>query len=440
MTARKKVLNIPVVEGNKTEEKVNYFREINGNILFVLMTLALVVFPQLTTVIKSIGIPLMLLWLFFKDEFYLLLFPVCLFESVWGQLFAGRIGILTIYLLLLVVKIFVDKRITIPVNSNLLPVAFVLFYGLYSFFAIGNNEWLRLVVYVFFACCIMSYVSKSDTLKQQLLFIVLISALANGITMALALNGGESIIEGGEAISFRSWGLGLIDPNYSSFICCLGVAVVMNLPKAKWNTVVAIASLLIFAVGIFRSGSRAGFLCFLILLIVKLFMTGGIIKKILYIAGVALAAFAIFTFIVPRFDFADWTLNRFSDIFDFISGSNIADISGGRTDLFAKYVKYIFSQDLFGLIFGFNILQSDELFGAVGVIHATHNTYLDYILAFGLIGFAILWGLYIVQTVRHFTKRTQMDNAFFMMKLTGLVFSISLSFASRIIWWFLVFI
>lgn len=440
MTKTRMLTGISAVKQSENKKTEWDLQAINGNILFILLTLVLTVLPQVSVALKMVGIPLLFLWMFWREEFYLLLFPVCLFESVWGQLFAGRIGILTVYLLLLIFKFLYDKNLKIPVNHNLIPVGCVLIYGVYAFVAEGANEWLRLVIYVFFACCILWYVSKSEMLKKSMLMIVLLSALANGLTMALALNGGESIIEGGEAISFRVWGLGLVDPNYSSFICCLGVAIALNLPRARWSAIISIASLIIFAIGIFRSGSRAGLLCFGILLIIKLIMTGGLGRKLLYIAGFIVVAFIILKFVVPNLEFVDWTLARFSDLFAFISGDSTVDITGGRTDLFAKYIDYIFNQDFLSLIFGFNVLQSKDLYGAVGVTHATHNTYLDYILAFGLIGFVLLWTTFIIKAVNYFKKKTPVDNALFMMKLTGLIFAASLSFASRIIWWFLVFI
>jgi hypothetical protein len=115
-----------------------------------------------------------------------------------------------------------------------------------------------------------------------------------------------------------------------------------------------------------------------------------------------------------------------------------------RTTITESYLNYYARQGIIRQLFGGNIIASPDLLTAVGSSSVTHNVYLDYLMAFGAIGGLIMLGFFIFRTIQYFVKYEVTDileyKAVFLMKISTLMFGITLAFLQVPLWWYVCFI
>ncbi len=399
---------------------------------YVLMTFAACTVPALKPVLSYVGLPVILMILFFSDDFKYLAFPVCLFESVWGNLIFGRIGVLTIYMLFAFVRMVLKKESKLKVDYQFTAVLIVVLYCIYSFITEGGNDWIRIACYAFLIWKL--YIEEGYS-KKKLMYTILAAAIAMAIVLIFGLAGSEKFIENG-VVGYRTNGLGYSDPNYSSFVCCLGTCVALCLPKFKYSSLASVGLILLFALAIFTSGSRGSLIILAFILCIKWILVKGVSRKLLYIfAGVVVAIFLI-TYVLPKAEFFNELMSRLLTLFS----SSEAMTNSGRTSIAENYIDYFWKQNIVQMMFGGNVLQSKGFASASGITSAAHNLYLDYLMAFGFVGGVIMLSIHGSRMVNLFKMKDNESQCVFLMKISALVMGFSLSFFVKIIWWCVMFI
>lgn len=164
------------------------------------------------------------------------------------------------------------------------------------------------------------------------------------------------------------------DPNYYAInvIIALCLIVVLNHKKMLGTTasLVLATPLVIFAV---MTYSKSAFLMLFLPLFMLLYSK---IKNRKHLAFVMLfigILVLIFSIIAGKIEFLDIVLSRFT------AADDAAELTTGRSDIWIEYFDY-FASNAFALIFGGG-LNAKLVSGA-----AAHNTYVDLILYFGIIG------------------------------------------------------
>lgn len=120
------------------------------------------------------------------------------------------------------------------------------------------------------------------------------------------------------------------------------------------------------------------------------------ISKIKYIMIFLLAAIIgiwIFSIISKKIGFnaIDLIIARF------VKGGDIADNTTGRVDIWKDYIEIFKASGIKKLLFGFGFNTE--------VIHAAHNTFIEFFYHFGFIG-TVLWGVYFIYCGNLFRKKT----------------------------------
>ena len=184
------------------------------------------------------------------------------------------------------------------------------------------------------------------------------------------------------------------DPNfYSAHItAALSGLLVVLLSGNKRNKMfwpIALACMLLYCglMSVSKSFSLISVCLLLLWFVALLFQRGRLSVKVtmmvvLIVAGVFLLSSTVFT------DMLDAIVSRFS------SDSNLSDLTTGRTDLWAYYIRAMFEDGRL-LLFGQGF--TDVIFGE----KATHNTILQCVFQLGLVGSALLvmWIVYYVKAL-----------------------------------------
>lgn len=425
-------MNLNSKTSNVIDNNTNKKHHIVWVLVYILITFLSCVIPSAKPIFLYAGVPLIFIMLFFSDDFKYLAFPVCLFESVWGNIIFGRIGILTIYMLVVFVYIAFKRKVKFKLDYQFVAVLLVVSYCLFSYVREGGNDWIRMACYAFI---IWNFYVDEDYSKKKLMYVILCSAIAMAVVLVFGLAGSESFIKDG-VVGYRANGLGYADPNYSSFVCCLGACVALCLPKFKYSNLLSIGLILMFALAILSAGSRGSFIILFFILFVKLILTKGAIRKLLYVFLGVFIAFLLVVFVLPRLELFSASISRLMTVFS----ASDAFSDSGRTSIVEIYLEYFKNQNIFQMLFGGNVLQSKALYSSLGVSKAAHNLYLDYLMAFGGIGSIIMLAIHGSRMVTLLKEKDIESQCIFLMKVSALAMSFSLSFFTKIIWWYLMFI
>lgn len=177
------------------------------------------------------------------------------------------------------------------------------------------------------------------------------------------------------------------DPNYFSLYICLAVAMLFTLKKHRALDYIFLVALTAFGL---LTASR---MCFILLVFIAVV---GILYNSLKINNRARSNFAVGTVAVlgvSIFIFRDSVYTLFQNLLDRsgissgISNIDMTQLTAGRTDIVADYLN-ILSSNITCLTVGYGLQYHKYLTAFHGA--GAHNTYLDIVLAWGILGAAIM--------------------------------------------------
>ena len=128
------------------------------------------------------------------------------------------------------------------------------------------------IIFIIFCIFIISQRVQKDTkYARNIPYVLLCSSIFNVIALVFGLT---STIEGVE----RQLGLGFSDPNYTSFVCILGLIVLMFDTYLVKHRIFSVLGVVLYILAIFTTGSRLVTLpCFINMFKILLFK--GIVAK-----------------------------------------------------------------------------------------------------------------------------------------------------------------
>lgn len=403
-------------------------------VLFCLVAFLIALVPELVLPLKYLVIPVVLILLLRFDSFNYLLFPLTFLDNMIGTYISSRFTLIWFYLLFLCFKLFIlERRTVLSKDQIVLLMGVVLYFFGVALPVYGMNS-IKMLLIVFCSSILSQDWYKKPEQLKKLQFVVIASALVSALSLAFGLAGTMDDAE------MRAIGIGFKDPNYSSLVCCLGLCSSMNYKSSKYKWLRIVITIL-FIFGVFRSGSRTGLIVTAAILIIELLSTHGIKKKLKGIVlAVAIVLFFLF-FILPRFStILSPLILRLVITWNSFSRGDLISATADRTTIAESYLNYYKRQDIIKQLFGGNIIASPDLLTAVGCSSVTHNVYLDYLMAFGAIGGLIMLGFFIFRTIQYFVKYEVTDileyKAVFLMKISTLMFGITLALLQVPLWWY----
>ncbi|MDO4564031.1 MAG: hypothetical protein Q4C04_00260 [Clostridia bacterium] len=405
-------------------------------VAFLVIVSTIIFLPQLATALKYSLLPLSLVLLFKYDSFEYLIFPLCFLDNPMGTLIMGRFTLLIFYLPFLFYKLFIKKKSKIK-RSYLLVLVLSILYFAFAYSYYGNVSIKQIII------IICSMIIGEECLKERerfdgLFAVLYLSSLIPALALCFGLTGTVGETE-------RMAGVGFSDPNYASFVCCIGLCVLLNVQFNKpYKKALQTIACVIIIIGIFRSGSRAGLLVALGILVLKIILTRGVTKRIkiaVGIAAVAVIGLFLINANVIRISNLDYILERWEETFNAFTVGDVEYATAARSSIANTYMDYFLREGLLRQLFGFNVVGTQSIFSAIGRTVVTHNVYIDYLMAFGVFGAIVMFGLYLSRLYNYYKLyRATSDPAYLAVveiKTAMLVFGASLAMLQTYIWWFL---
>ncbi len=199
------------------------------------------------------------------------------------------------------------------------------------------------------------------------------------------------------------------DPNFFTLIDCILIAILLF--GEKKMGFIKIAALIFLVVVGFFTFSKSYVLLLTLIGIVYIFKNN---KKPLMTIFLILAAF-ICIILAEKYTNIR-LLSLIEARFSGVNGTN--DLTTGRLDLWVEYIDYILN-NLWCLLFG-------EGFNALSLGKAVHNTYIDWIYRFGIIGTALWFGYF--KTCKSNVDKTGIKKT--SVNMAGMVFLLGIFFLS----------
>lgn len=422
----------------RTTKSFKYFPQIIFALFCALVFLMEFIKP-LYMPIKYFIIPLLLILLFNKDLFDFILIPLTIYDGVIGMYISGKYSLIWFYLAALIVKILFIYKTKVRFKEThifvLLPL--VTYFIIFFFFGYGMAS-IKIIFIIFCIFIISQRVQKDTKYARNIPYVLLCSSIFNVIALVFGLT---STIEGVE----RQLGLGFSDPNYTSFVCILGLIVLMFDTYLVKHRIFSVLGVVLYILAIFTTGSRTGFILVLLIIMFKILLAKGIVAKFKFVLSALVIAIFCFFLILPYFSKSiDLLVERLVSTWRSLYAKNYAEATAGRSYIVKSYLDYFNRQGLHMQLFGGNLVGTSQLFEKVGVNHVTHNVYLDYILAFGIFGSVVFFGALMLSTVRYFKKyKSTNENTYLiisMIKVFSLITGIALAFLQVNLWWVIVII
>ena len=416
-------------------------KEISLVVAFLISAMMISLFPSYAVLFKYIVLPVSLLMLFQYSTFDYLIFPISYLDDAIGPLFAGHIRLFLLYLILLLFKkVFVENSFHIN-RDKIIPFYVICMYFIFaaSIYTINSVK----MVIVFF--CTISNAQQHEYNKNRLramCMVMWLSSFVSAFTIAFGLNAQSGYVETG-----RMEGIGFVDPNYSSMVCLIGLCILINYEiQMGIKKIFQIIGCLVFLLAIFRTGSRSGLISFFTVLLLKLIFEKGIYIKIkniiiiLIIGGIILFVISRRTIDIPDLDYM---ITRWSDTLVSYQSGDMTHTLSNRNVIASDYLNYYFSQNIFKILFGGNIIGSQSL-KSVANGFVTHNLYLDLLLGFGFIGMCILL-YYYIRTIfsylrKYYLEGCKLSLSIAFTKIVVAIMGIALALVQVYQWWYIFWI
>ena len=180
-------------------------------------------------------------------------------------------------------------------------------------------------------------------------------------------------------------GVGIGDANYSSLVLCIGIASTLTYKKFKWFIKLAVVGVMIAA--IVATLSISGLIAMFVVIVCSLSLDGKFYKLILRILVVIVALVLIYQLYISlpdnfHIEGVDNYIARVEEKMEIAERGDIGEATTNRSSIAARKLEYFFTEaSPFHQIFGLTPITAG---GGV-----PHNTYLDFLLQFGIIGVLI---------------------------------------------------
>jgi len=326
---------------------------------------------------------------------YLLLFltPTYLYFSI------NTLPIINIVILIIVTRrIFINRfKLTtiIPLIFLLLLILLELFNTIYYTNSI-NFKFLK--YFIIFGLSILNLVDINDSfsIRQAKLYLIVGTLLYSFAFLSINYN----ILF---TDSFRVGGLGELDPNTYSFYNLLVSTIILNDiicgKSSYYNKLFLIFAAIIIYITGFLTLSKTYVIVSILILFIYFIINFNSFKKICLLLGFIFIIYLLFI----NIDYLNAIVVNM--IYRFELGMLKGDLTTGRTYIYMHYLRHL-SQDTRVLLFGYGLFGYRRFF-----TFSPHNSYIEILSAWGLIGVSIFLLIY------YYSLRIMFNNIKFNLRL-----------------------
>lgn len=337
-----------------------------------------------------------------NDELYIMS-PI--FLLFWEQFYVvgGSTPLYRVYSYLLLIRVFLDIG-KIRFRPQFIPTLAV--FACFCILSVGRMSMrigLNLLADALLSYFILTYVRQKLQLMRRLTLVFALAAVCAGCYSLLA----ETVVSyetglGAQVEIVRYYGT-VGDANYAS--CFYNVAIFLTLcsdAMKKWYVRLPILGALVYF--LLLTASQTGLLCLILGMCVYLILrykTMGVLLTLGFCAGAALAVYALLQMPISKDAGMLSTLhNRLLESFGNLESGNVANLTTDRSVLWKIAMDYFSKQTWLNKLIGGNVIAtiiSEEYFlKAVGAIH---QSYIQGLLDFGILGTIVVFGSRIMQTI-----------------------------------------
>ncbi len=363
--------------------------------------------PQYST-IASMLLLICITVSFFDENFYVYM---AIFIYLRYRLLVGETPAFRIYSYLLVLRLLKDLT-KIKFQAAYLPALFV--FLLHSVFAMPATAGLRAGLNIFVDCAlaylVLCRVFPEQELMRKFMFVFLLGGIASGIygwtsdvyKVDINISGA-----GAHTVS-RNFGA-LSDSNFAGLLYSLCIVCAITLKGLPvWLRGVFVA---LFGIMLLQTASLSALLVLTVLsvfLIILKYRSKAFFILLFAFVGAVIVITVLLS--IPQFrqiEAISGLLIRFHEKLSYISRGRLDLLTTGRSDIWAEAAAIISSKGIVGKLIGGSVITVAYIDTSLMSI-ACHNSYLQGILNFGVIGTLLiyipLFVMFAYRMMRHFTK------------------------------------
>ena len=406
-----KALEILDVPENISDEKAAFKRKVYDAIYLIGFMCSLIPgpFPHLSS-IASLMLLACIAVCFFDENFYLYM---ALFIYLRYRLLLGDTPAYRLYSYLVVVKFVLELK-NIKFRISYLPALLV--FLMHSLFATGRFESIRVGLNVIVDCVLVYIVLlkilSDNRLMRKFLFAFMLGGLSSGIfgwtndefTKAINISGA-----GAQTVS-RNFGA-LSDANFAGLFYSLCIVVTVVVKNISWW--VKAIFLVLFAIMVLQTASLSALLILFTLMVLYIILKFR--GKSVIILSLGLLAFIVVVSVilaVPQLreiDAIAGLIIRITEKLSYIPRGRWDLLTTDRWDIWQDAIAAFSQKGLWGKLVGGSVVTVMVIDYSVMSI-ACHNSYLQSILNFGIIGtfliYLPLFTIFVYRMLKHFSKKS----------------------------------
>ena len=366
-------------------------------------------FPALSS-IASLMLLACIAVCFFDENFYLYM---ALFIYLRYRLLLGDTPAYRLYSYLVVVKFVLELK-NIKFRISYLPALLV--FLMHSLFATGRFESIRVGLNVIVDCVLVYIVLlkilSDNRLMRKFLFAFMLGGLSSGIfgwtndefTKAINISGA-----GAQTVS-RNFGA-LSDANFAGLFYSLCIVVTVVVKNISWW--VKAIFLVLFAIMVLQTASLSALLILFTLMVLYIILKFR--GKSVIILSLGLLAFIVVVSVilaVPQLreiDAIAGLIIRITEKLSYIPRGRWDLLTTDRWDIWQDAIAAFSQKGLWGKLVGGSVVTVMVIDYSVMSI-ACHNSYLQSILNFGIIGtfliYLPLFTIFVYRMLKHFSKKS----------------------------------
>lgn len=354
-------------------------------------------------------IELFILLYYFKSDKFWILIPIYYVFYTPLVLIGNSLALYTIVAIVCIFRMFFYERyINISKNRDLcILLLLLLFSSMVLIFWSSINAGFILAIQSIAMFYIVMVIRSKPQIKEDFKTSFILTTLVGALYGILYENIKGVYEEQTSLIQYGGRYSGTTsDPNYMAFFYCIAF-VFLLFKKTKKVWVKRIGLILVFF-----STAITGSLTALITITVSMILYILFAKeykwktKIFNVLLIGGASIGFIWFVMNpeiEMDFLDLYRNRILEKFQYANIGNISDLTTGRTEYSGQYVKYLFEQNIFRILFGGYQLNSlglmGEAFEYIGF--AAHNSYIDILMTTGICGLMTIVLTMVVKFLKH---------------------------------------
>jgi hypothetical protein len=382
------------------------------------------------------------IWLFSKDDFIVIYAILGVFASRL-YLYSGGVSMVNAFILLYVARMLILREAISLNGLTSIALYLVALHGILVVFpAKGYMAFLNYAATCGLVVSLLTRLRDLELLKKFLISFSIgaVAACLYGLVNPRALTPVSNEMEIVDYVRFKGV---LSDPNYMGLLLVLGLIGAQLLGRRV--LAIRIVFSLILVVFVLQTGSLTGLISLVLVAALFTISARRAVSYGLLALGVLVVAMnlgSIYSWLTT-WDAFNFMVDRVARTLQYVGNGDYGSVGSGRVQIAQQYLHYFWNQDVFGVVFGGNLVGAygvgDALVRAFGDAAMPHNFHIELLMTIGLFGWlaaSVAAATGLMATGFAFLKtHSGTLRALAITKIALLLYSFSLSMFPS--WWFL---